>query len=177
MSKYTGRIKHSGDHISDGRDQLDGDRLDIDYSPENYYPDTSPPEVTSEDHLSSHLAGLDNEIGECDQRWVDSSEQRQDIRDALDGYGLPQLGVRTEYSNYTVTSEDAIILCNGTFTVTLPSAIGLDGQSFKIKNVGTGVITVDGDNSEAIDGGSTAVMECQYEAIHIVSNGENWFIV
>jgi subtilisin-like proprotein convertase family protein len=50
---------HSSFHIKDGIDEIDGDKLDIDWSPTNYTPSTSPSEVDSLDHLTAHLAGVD----------------------------------------------------------------------------------------------------------------------
>jgi len=50
---------HASTHISSGSDEMDGDQLDIDWNPSNYTPTTSPTEVTSLDHLTAHLAGID----------------------------------------------------------------------------------------------------------------------
>ena len=50
---------HASRHISAGADEIDGDQLDIDWNPSNYTPTTSPTEVTSVDHLTAHLAGID----------------------------------------------------------------------------------------------------------------------
>jgi len=54
---------HALRHLSGGADEVDGDKLDIDYNPSNYTPDIAPPVVTSAAHLSAHLAGLDNAVG------------------------------------------------------------------------------------------------------------------
>lgn len=53
---------HAVDHIQGGSDEVDGDRIDIDFSPTNYTPDTSPPEVSDVDHLSAHLKGIDDAL-------------------------------------------------------------------------------------------------------------------
>ena len=50
------------DLISGGAAEIDGDKLDIDYSPTNYTPDTTPAEVDSTAQLSAHLAGIDNAL-------------------------------------------------------------------------------------------------------------------
>ena len=50
---------HTSTHIQGGTDEVDGDKLDIDFTPTNYTPDVTPSEVTSVDHLSSHLNGID----------------------------------------------------------------------------------------------------------------------
>jgi hypothetical protein len=50
---------HESDHIQGGSAEIDGDQLDIDFSPFYYAPNTSPGEVTHLDHLSAHLSGID----------------------------------------------------------------------------------------------------------------------
>ena len=56
-------LAHAASHIRAGTDEIDGDVLDIDFTPSNYTPDTTPGEVTDVDELSAHLAGIDNQIG------------------------------------------------------------------------------------------------------------------
>ncbi len=81
-------------------------------------------------------------------------------------------------STYTIDNEDCVINCtSGTFTVTLPTAVGLEGQYFIVKNSGTGVITIDGDGSETIDGSLTFILSTRYESITVISNGLNWNII
>ena len=41
---------------------LDGDHLDIDFTPANYTPDASPGEAADVDDLAAHLKGIDNEL-------------------------------------------------------------------------------------------------------------------
>lgn len=53
---------HASTHVSGGSDEIDGDILDIDWDPTNYTPLVSPVEVTSLDHLTAHLAGIDAEL-------------------------------------------------------------------------------------------------------------------
>lgn len=50
---------HASTHITDGSDEIDGDQLDIDWTPTNYEPDTTPSEASDADHLTAHLAGID----------------------------------------------------------------------------------------------------------------------
>jgi hypothetical protein len=67
--------------------------------------------------------------------------------------------------------------CTGTFTITLPTSGVSAGQEIRIKNMGTGTITVDPQTSN-IDG-STAdyVMDIQYSAITLVSTGTHWEVI
>jgi hypothetical protein len=71
--------------------------------------------------------------------------------------------------------------CTGTFTVTLPaSASGDAGKEIRIKNMGTGTITVDGNASETIDGQTTIDLDVQYSSITLIATGNTpaaWEIV
>lgn len=78
---------------------------------------------------------------------------------------------------YTVLLTDNVIEANGTFTITLPTAIDIAGYKFTIKNSGIGVITIEGDGTETIDGALTNVLASQYDKISLVSNGANWIII
>ena len=58
-----------------GAQEIDGDKLDIDYTPTHYAPDTSPGEVDNADNLSAHLKGLDNALGvSYGVTWNESSD-------------------------------------------------------------------------------------------------------
>lgn len=81
-------------------------------------------------------------------------------------------------ATYTIDDQDCIINCtSNTFTVTLPTSVGLTGQFFVIKNSGNGIITIEADAAETIDGELFKVLAVQYESITVVSDGANWIIV
>jgi hypothetical protein len=69
--------------------------------------------------------------------------------------------------------------CDGTFTITLPAVSGTSsGDQIRVKNVGTGTVTIDGASSETIDGSTTFAMDVQWGAITLVSNGSTgWEII
>jgi len=71
--------------------------------------------------------------------------------------------------------------CTGTFTITLPASAGADaGKEIRIKNMGTGTITVDGNSSETIDGQTTIDLDVQYSSITLIATGNSpaaWEIV
>lgn len=54
---------HASRHERAGADEIDGDHLDIDFTPSNYTPSTVPAEAANVDDLAAHLAGIDDEIG------------------------------------------------------------------------------------------------------------------
>ena len=49
-----------------GAQEIDGDKLDVDFTPTSYTPDTSPGEADNADNLAAHLKGIDNALG----RWM-----------------------------------------------------------------------------------------------------------
>ena len=80
-------------------------------------------------------------------------------------------------ANYTLTSSDSILEATAnTFTFALPTAVGISGKQYVIKNSGTGVVTIDGYGSQTIDGEITQTIN-QYDSITIVSNNTNWIII
>lgn len=82
-------------------------------------------------------------------------------------------------ANYTITTEDYTIDCtSGTFTVTLPTAVGTAGygQVYNIKNSGTGVITVVTTSSQTIDGETTQTLFAD-SSMCVHSKDANWIII
>lgn len=80
-------------------------------------------------------------------------------------------------ANYTLLAADYLVECTAnTFIITLPTAVGIVGKEYVIKNSGTGTITVDPNGSQTIDGAVTQNL-IQYDAMKIMSNGTNWMIV
>ena len=79
---------------------------------------------------------------------------------------------------YTAGATDFCIDCTAnTFTVTLPTAVGIAGKQYCVKNSGAGVITVDGNGSETIDGAANFVLSTRYESIWVISDGANWKVI
>lgn len=79
---------------------------------------------------------------------------------------------------YTVAAGDCVVDCTAnTFTVTLPTAAGVQGQIYTVKNSGTGVITVAAAGGEFIDGAASQILSVQYESITLVSTGTAWGII
>ena len=94
------------------------------------------------------------------------------------GGGVTTLPFTNQTGTYTIDNADCVVNCtSGSFTVTLPTAVGIEGQYFIIKNRGTGVITIDANGSETIDGLSNKILAVQNESITVVSDDSNWIIV
>jgi hypothetical protein len=82
-----------------------------------------------------------------------------------------------ETANYAVQPSDYQIECTAnTFTVTLPTAVGVTGQEYSIKNSGTGTITVATNSAQTIDGNLTQTL-MQWDNLQVMSNGANWMVI
>lgn len=82
----------------------------------------------------------------------------------------------------TLTTSNTIVICDatsGAITVDLPTAVGNAGKVYYIKKIDSSAnsVTIDGDGSETIDTGLTAVILTQFSAITIVSDGTEWWIL
>jgi len=62
------------------------------------------------------------------------------------------------------------------FTVTLSTAVGNDGKKFKLKNINTGIVTIDPNSAETIDGALTVTVN-QYSSVDMVAYSGNWYLV
>lgn len=102
--------------------------------------------------------------------WVESNENIHAALNGLTAYTFTDV-------NYTVLSIDRVVGCINTITIDLPTAVGILGKEYTIKNEGTGTITIDGNGAETIDGNLTINLVEQYIALTLVSNGTNWIII
>ncbi len=84
----------------------------------------------------------------------------------------------TVTSNYTILPSDEIISANSTtaINVYLPSAVGIAGRTYTIKNINTGSVTVR-PYFQLIDASSTYVLANRYSFVKLVSNGTIWLVV
>jgi len=86
-------------------------------------------------------------------------------------------GYVAKTTTYTATASDYTIDCtSGTFTVTLPTATGITGRIYVVKNSGVGTITVQG-TSQNIDGSATQTISVQYASLTLQSTGSGWIIL
>ncbi len=95
------------------------------------------------------------------------------------GFRTAILGI---LNDVTLTTSDHTVLCDtlsNNITVSLPTAVGIDGQMFIIKkDDATGnTVTIDPDGSELIDGAATKVISTAYQALQIQAYNGNWHIV
>ena len=92
------------------------------------------------------------------------------------------LNISEKTTNYTVVDTDYTILGNasgGNITITLIPASPALGKIYNIKKIdsSSNTVTVNGNLSETIDGGTTAILTTQYESITIQCDGGAWWII
>lgn len=76
-------------------------------------------------------------------------------------------------ADYTVTTLDRFVECNGTFNITFQTAVG-NTHTWCIKNSGTGVITLLTTSSQTIDGQASGYWTlASGDSVVIKSNGAN----
>lgn len=88
--------------------------------------------------------------------------------------------ITNKSAGYTLTSVDYFVrgdTTSGAFTLTLPTAVGILGKEYIIKNIGVNNLTIDGNSSETIDGALTKVLSNKYASVNIISDGSNWGII
>ena len=94
------------------------------------------------------------------------------------GYsGAVELNILTKTANYTMLDVDDGIECTtNTFTITLQLLSGATVKRRFITNSGTGIITVDGNGIETINGELTQQI-AQYDTIEFVNGSIGWMII
>ena len=74
------------------------------------------------------------------------------------------------------TANETINCTANTFTVNLPTAVGIQGTTYTLVNSGTGTITLDGNGTETINGSLTIDL-VQYVSRTVQSDNANWIII
>lgn len=98
----------------------------------------------------------------------------------LDVRGSLSTGHRTFTASTAASISDNYLVFNGTSaaTVTLPTAVGITGRAYTIKNAGptlpVSTVTIATTSSQTIDGLTSWSLTDQYQTVTLVSNGTNW---
>lgn len=88
------------------------------------------------------------------------------------GASLRDTAVTTTFA----TSGETINCTANTFTVNLPTAVGIQGTTYTLVNSGTGVITLDPIPGETINLSSTIDL-AQYTSRTVQSDNANWIVI
>lgn len=79
-------------------------------------------------------------------------------------------------STYAASRADCVINCTGTWTLTLPTAVGFSGQMYFIKNSGAGTVTMAGTGGQTFDGVASPTVAAG-ASLTVCSDGANWIIL
>lgn len=94
--------------------------------------------------------------------------------------GFPNVAYVAKTGNYTLTTTDYSVsydTSGGIATLTLPTAVGVTGQVYKIKLVTAGnILTIATTSSQTIDGLTTYKMGTAGDSLEVHSNGANWIV-
>lgn len=94
----------------------------------------------------------------------------------------PTLSTLTSNTTITAatTSKQTFLAdaTGGSFTITLPTAVGFNGLVISIKriNSGTNTVTIATTSSQTIDGDLTQILNAQWTSLDFTANGTNWGI-
>ncbi|MEO5363962.1 MAG: hypothetical protein H7838_10120 [Magnetococcus sp. DMHC-8] len=136
--------------------------------------------------LASQSAGdAEPDVKYPGMQWADTANAVLKQRDASNASWLivaplDALTTPTVSSDRTLLPRDygKVLFCSGTITLSLSSASSLGaGWTCRIKNVGTGTVTLDPNGSETIDGAPSWAISIQWEEISLVCDGANFFVV
>lgn len=84
--------------------------------------------------------------------------------------------ISTKTGAYTATSGDEVLLCNGTFSLTLPAAASNTRRRYSVRNTGAGTVTIDPNAAELINGAATLALTGG-QFVTIVCDGSAWFTI
>jgi hypothetical protein len=76
----------------------------------------------------------------------------------------------------STASTDYVYICNGTFSLTLPTAVS-NKNRYSVINIGTGTVTVRFTSGQTCNGSATIPMSIQYQAREFTSNNSNWNVI
>jgi len=100
----------------------------------------------------------------------------------LDVQGSMGLQVTSISGATTLNQTHNVVLASdagGSFTITLPAAASNTDKTYYIKktNSSANTITIDGNGAETIDGATTLLLYVQYDAVRIICDGSNWYVI
>lgn len=111
--------------------------------------------------------------------WIGSNASGQTPTSSLQVAGSFSAAYVAKTANYTATISDYTIDCTAnSFTVTLPTAVGITGRIYVINNSTATTITLNTTSSQTIDGNASGVLTLAANKSYTVqSTGANWIII
>lgn len=103
------------------------------------------------------------------------------ISGSLKVNGSVSFALQKKTTNYTITSNDKVILINasvGNLIVTLPNITGISGRAYTIKKIDSSIynVTIKPNSTELIDGQVNLTFSTQYQSYDLITDGTQWWI-
>ncbi|KKN35532.1 hypothetical protein LCGC14_0782660 [marine sediment metagenome] len=137
--------------------------------------------------LAAHLADLDNPHQIAVTSPAVTAGNQGDFIDLItDEIAIPIVDadsiITSVTLDYTALLIDDVILVDasaGAVIITLPAAADRNGKRYDIKKIDAtaNTVTIDGNAVETIDDGLIAVLTTQYEAVALISDATEWWIM
>lgn len=108
--------------------------------------------------------------------YIGLSPTLRQLKDEIDGFVQTQTTTRIISANGSIVANDSFIFASGNTTLTLPSAAGLSGTKFYIKNTGNNIIIISTVNSETIDNNISISLTEKNSTIGVISDNTAWSI-
>lgn len=131
--------------------------------------------------VGPYLFQDDDLIDDPDDDW-DGEYQRGITTDAEISAAGMIVSVTSITADYTVLATDAIILADATagqITVTLPTAVGIEGRVYMIKKTDSSSykVIIEGNGTETINGELNQELLFEGDAPQMASDDANWHFV
>ena len=130
--------------------------------------------TASTNSLEVHnLTGISNSLVVQDSGYVGIGTYSP--KSQLDSIGSLGLAYSSNSTTTTLNGTNCIVVYNGVTAATysLPTAVGIKGRIYIIKNKGTNILTIQCNGSELLDGKNTLTL-LPGGVIHIISSGGIW---
>ena len=86
--------------------------------------------------------------------------------------------IANKTTNYTLGINDGTInVLSNNVTISLPYVADIVGRHYRVKNSGTGVVTVSAYSGDTIDGATSYSLYSRYQSVHIQSAGTGWVVL
>lgn len=79
----------------------------------------------------------------------------------------------------TLQISHSVIICNpvSSIDVILPNASTCTGRIYIVKNITSQSVTIKPQSGQSVDGSSTFLLNTINATIHLISDGNNWFVL
>ncbi|MBT7996001.1 MAG: hypothetical protein HN691_14090, partial [Bacteroidetes bacterium] len=138
--------------------------------------------TADEDKIRFDVAGTEEAIIDANGLGIGTSTPSSTL-DVSGSYGL-KLDTISNLASFTITltANHNILIANNSsliqnLLVNLPAAASCKGRIYTVKSINSGIVIVNPNGAETIDGASTKNLANPYDYVRFVSDGSNWFVI